>query len=118
MKSKFFVLILATFLVACTSKPEVVKPVTVKDFVIVDPDPVPPLALDNPQWQVWNSKQLAENAAKPENTDSVFYVLPQTEFTKLMNNLVEISDRLSRYRVNTNYYDTRIKEYRNSKETK
>lgn len=118
MKSKLFVIMLATFLTACAAKPEVVKPVVVKDFVIVDPDPVPEVQLDKPEWKVWNTKQLADESVKPENTDSVFYVLSQTEFTKLMNNLVEISDRISRYRVNTNYYDTRIKEYRKSKEQK
>lgn len=115
MKNMFFVLVLTTFLAACSTSKEIVKPVVVKDFVIVDPDPVPPLTLDNPEWKVWNTKQLAENAAKPENADSVFYVLSQTEFTLLMDNLVEISDRMSKYKVNILYYDKRIKEYRQSK---
>lgn len=118
MKSKLLIVALTVLLSACSVKQEPVKPVIVKDFVIVDPDPVPPLVLDNPKWKVWNSKQLATEADKPENADNVFYVLTKDEFTKLMNNLVEISDRVSRYRVNTNYYQTRIKEYRNSKEQK
>jgi len=115
MHKKILILLLIAFLTACSGSKEVIKPVVVKDFVIVDPDPVPPLTLDKPEWKVWNTKQLAENATKPENADSVFYVLSQTEFSILMDNLVEISDRISKYKVNILYYDKRIKEYRQSK---
>lgn len=115
MKSKILTVLFVVALTACSSTKSVTKPVTINDFVIVDPDPVAELNIKPPKWEVWNSSQMAANAAKSENADNVFYVLTQKEFSKLMDGLIDVSDRLQKFSTSNQYYKDSIDDYRKGK---
>lgn len=111
MNKIIILMLLALFLVGCKTTDVGTVP-TRGEFVIIDPDRVPVLDLNDVKWQVWNRERLATEAANSDNTDRVFYVLTPEQAEKLFSNLIRISDAFSKSVEVNHYYDKSIKEYR------
>lgn len=113
-----FKLITSVFLVLALSgcmKDNVKDPAPIQDFVVVDPDKTPELNLNEVQWQAWNQKRLAEEAAKPSNKDKVYFVLTQDQLGALLDNLTSISDVFAKSIENNQYWQKSVDDYRSKK---
>lgn len=111
-------LIASVFLVltlAGCMKDNVKDPAPIQDFVVVDPDKTPELNLNEVQWQAWNQKRLAEEAAKPSNKDKVYFVLTQDQLGALLDNLTSISDVFAKSIENNQYWQKSVDDYRAKK---
>lgn len=82
------------------------------EFVVVDPDPVPPLDLKEVEWQVWNQGRLAQEGANAENKDKVFFVLTQEQANAFFDNLNKISDTFSKSVTVNKYWQDSVNAYR------
>lgn len=105
---------LVVALAACTDK-NVKVPAPIQDYVVVDPDKTPELNLNEVKWQAWNQKRLAEEAAKAENKDKVFFVLTQDQLGALLDNLTSISDVFAKSVENNQYWQKSVDDYRAKK---
>lgn len=115
MKSKILVsMMLALILTSCATT-KVPVATTTQEFVVVDPDATPILNLKTIEWDVWNRQELADEAAKESNKDKVYYILTPEEATKLFDNLISISDLVSKSIENNKFYKKSIDEYRKAK---
>lgn len=106
-----YILITLIFLLASC------KSFTVKEdqFVIVHPDPAPKLTLQNPEWRVVNQQQMQALANDPTKRDSIWYLLDESQFMLLMDNLVQISDKTKKQDLNLMFYKDSIDKYNQTK---
>lgn len=74
------------------------------EFVIIDPERIPALSLNEVEWDVW------------EVDGEIYYVLTASEADKLFTNLIKISDTFSKSREVNTYYRNSVDEYRESLE--
>ncbi|QDJ96396.1 hypothetical protein Xoosp13_210 [Xanthomonas phage Xoo-sp13] len=105
--------LLAMVLASCATGQKVVP--TTQEFVIVDPDATPVLNLKTVEWDVWNRQEMAEEAAKDSNKDKVYYVITPEQATNLFDNLIAISDLVSKSVESNKFYKKSIDEYRKAK---
>lgn len=113
MKKLLTAIFLTLTLASCSKFCKEVPPVN--DYVVVDPDRTPELNLQEVQWQAWNQKRLAEEAAKAENKDKVFFVLTQDQLGALLDNLSNISDVFAKSIETNQYWQNSVNEYRAKK---
>lgn len=107
-------LLLVVALAACTDK-NVKDPAPIQDYVVVDPDKTPELNLNEVTWQAWNQKRLAEEAAKADNKDKVYFVLTQDQLGALLDNLTAISDTFAKSIESNQYWQKSVDDYRAKK---
>ena len=117
MKKLLAVILVAMALSACQSKPPViVNPVN--DFIIVHPDPIEPVTMRKIDWEVWNKARVVSEANSSTNGDKVYYVLSESQFSDLMNNLIDISGVMKKYKMSNDYYKKSIDSYNETKKAK
>lgn len=62
-------------------------------------------------WQVWNRDRLIKEGEDASNADKVYYVLTDTQFGNLMENLIDVSGTISKLKKSVDYYKKSIDEY-------
>lgn len=112
MKSIFSAIFLSLLLVGCKSVPCDCKIPPPNTFVVVDPEPVPELDLNEVEWQVWNQTRLTQESANPSNKDKVFFVLTQEQANNLFENLNAISDAFLKSTTINKYWQDAVNDYR------
>lgn len=116
MKYLLTALFLSMVLTSCSKFCKEVPPV--QDFIVVDPDPIPVFNARPVEVEVWNQSKLAEEAAKPENKDKVFFVFTREQFSTLLDNMNVVSDVLAKSIETNQYWQKSVNDYRGKKETK
>lgn len=114
IKNLFKFTLIAILLTGCTRSFTKDPPATL-DFVVVDPDKTPELNLNEVKWQAWNQKRLVEESVKPENANSVFFVLTQDQLGALLDNLTSISDVFAKSIESNQYWQKAVNDYRAKK---
>lgn len=111
MKTILSVIVLALVLTGCNKncKCDIPPP---NEFVVADPEPTPELNLNTIDWQVWNQSRLAQEGAKTENKDKVFFVLTQEQANLLFDNLNKVSDAFSKSIATNKYWQKAVDDYR------
>ena len=113
MKKLLAAIFLTLTLASCSKFCKEVPPTN--DYVVVDPDRTPELNLQKVEWQAWNQKRLAEEAAKAENKDKMFFVLTQDQLGALLDNLSDISDVFAKSIETNQYWQKSVDDYRAKK---
>jgi hypothetical protein len=111
IKSLVTSLTIALALVACATKEKPLPELPSNEFVIVHPDRVEPVEMKNVDWQVWNRDRLIKEGEDASNADKVYYVLTDTQFGNLMENLIDVSGTISKLKKSVDYYKKSIDEY-------
>lgn len=105
----FFIML---FLTSCASfNHSDPPPPEAKHFVFVKPDKTPKLNLQSPEWTVANQDELQELSQDPAKRDQIWYILTQEQFNQLMNNIIRMTDKLSKQDRVIDYYEKAVDDY-------
>lgn len=112
MRNILAVILIIISVSACggkNTKPNIPPPL---EFVVVDPEPIPVLDLNEVEWGVWNQSRLAQESVNSENKDKVFFVLTQEQANDLFENLNDISDAFAKSIAINKYWQKAVDDYR------
>lgn len=108
--NKIIVIVLATAMLLSGCKYFDGPEVPPQEVVIIKPDPVPEFKARKVEFEIWDQKRIAVEAAK-NNGDKIWYVLTPEHATNLFDNLIDLSDILGKTKNQVKYYQDGIDQH-------